>query len=210
MSSLGLASAFDALKRDLLAEEGPRISTMRNYRFAIVPYPPDKEFEIRRKVRQLSDELRSLGWNVLEISLHRLLLRRLRSLDDGVLQKLIDTEKRQYRRNPERALNRVKDRVSEVIEGEDGLAADIVQAIGEFADQHPEQADRTLIWINRVGTLYPFSRSSTLLKYLDGQTRQIPVVLLYPGAQTDKTALSFMGEFPADRDYRPRIYSSSS
>ena len=60
--------------------------------------------------------------------------------------------------------------------------------------------------IGRAGALYPFFRSSALLKHIDGKTRNIPVVLLYPGERKDTTALSFMGELAADRDYRPRIY----
>lgn len=35
-----LEEAVAALRRDLLAENGPQISTMRNYRFAILPYRP--------------------------------------------------------------------------------------------------------------------------------------------------------------------------
>lgn len=205
----GLARAFEALKKDLLAEEGPRISTMRNYRFAILQYPPDFEFDLRKGVRKLSDDLRAKHWNVLEISMHRLLLERLRGLAGDGLARLIQTEHRQYAKGrQEDALVRMRDRVSQLVEGEDGLSADIIQLIGEFADQHPEDSDRTLVWLKRVGALYPFSRSSNLLKYLDGQTRQLPVVLLYPGTLVDRTALSFMGELPADRDYRPRIYSS--
>ncbi len=210
MSTTGLNSAFEALRRDLLAEEGPRISTMRNYRFAILPYRPEAEFEVRRKVRQLSDELKARGWSVLDISLHRLLLQRLKSLDSSDLQRLMETEKRQYKSNPEKALNRVKDQVGGLIGGEDGLAADLVRIIDEFAETQPHDPEKTLIWIKRVGALYPFYRSSTLLKHLDGKTRQIPVVLLYPGEQRDKTALSFMGEFEPDRDYRPRIYASET
>jgi len=45
-----------------------------------------------------------------------------------------------------------------------------------------------------------------LLKHIDGKTRNIPVVLLYPGKRVDKSGLSFMCELPPDRDYRPRIY----
>ena len=47
---------------------------------------------------------------------------------------------------------------------------------------------------------------SALLKHIDGHTNNIPVVLLYPGLRLGMTALSFMGELPADTDYRPRIY----
>lgn len=121
---------------------------------------------------------------------------------------MIETEKRQYRLNSERAMNRVKDQLGQLLGGEDGLAADLVRVIDEFAASQPHNPEKTLIWVKRVGALYPFYRSSTLLKHLDGKTRQIPVVLLYPGEQRDKTALSFMGELEPDRDYRPRIYSS--
>ncbi len=208
MSATGLSHAFEALKRDLLADEGPRISTMRNYRFAILPYGPEAEFDLRKRVRQLSDDLKLRGWNVLEISMQRLFLQRLKGVES--LDKLIATEKRQFERDPERALNRVKDQVGKLISGEEGLAADVVRIIEQFADTQPHDTEKTLIWIKRVGALYPFYRSSTLLKHLDGKTRQIPVVLLYPGVQRDKTALSFMDEFEPDRDYRPRIYSSEA
>ena len=75
---------------------------------------------------------------------------------------------------------------------------------------HPEPTiDRSLILIGRAGALHPFYRSSALLKHIDGKTRNLPVVLLYPGERPDPTGsgLSFMGELPSDRDYRPRIYS---
>lgn len=209
MSSIGLQSAFQALQRDLLAEEGPRISTMRNYRFAIVPYPPAREFEVRRRVFELSRDLRVQGWEVLDISMQRLFLQRLRTrLTEAELKSLMDSEKRLADRDPLRPLSRLQGPLSRLIEGEQGLAQDVVRAIGEFADNHPERENNTLIWISRLGALYPFLRTSSLLKHLDGKTRQLPVVLLYPGEQKGPTALSFMGELEADRDYRPRIYSS--
>ena len=82
----------------------------------------------------------------------------------------------------------------------------MARLIGEFADKNPGMADRSLVVIGRAGALYPFFRSSALLKHIDGKTRNIPVVLLYPGKREDKSGLSFMCELPADRDYRPRIY----
>lgn len=203
-----LSAVFEELKRDLLHPNGPSITTMRNYSFAILVYRPEQEFEMRKKVRQLSDQLRAEQWAVLEISLHRLFLNRLRALEDGTLENWIDTEKRQSKRNPERALQRVKEQVGFLLEGEEGLAQDVVALIHEFCDKYPEAVERTVIWIKRMGALYPYSRCSSLLKHLDGKTGNVPVILLYPGERKDKTALSFMGEMPADRDYRPRIYSA--
>lgn len=202
-----LVAAVQALRRDLLAEGGPRISTMRNYRFAILPYDPRQEFTLRTYIRRLSDELTSQGWNVLSLSLQRLLLDRLQAEAPRVLDTLRRTEHRLYDRDPERALQYLKDKMVTYIEGPDGVARDIIRRIGAFAEAHPEAADHTLILLGRAGALYPFFRSSALLKHLDGHTRMLPVVLLYPGERRDVSALSFMGELPADRDYRPRIYT---
>ena len=49
-----LDEAFTALRRDLIHEDGPRISTMRNYRFAIVQYAPAEEFRLRGEVQHQS------------------------------------------------------------------------------------------------------------------------------------------------------------
>lgn len=200
-----LDDAVHALKRDLLADGGPQISTMRNYRFAILPYRPKEEFALRQRIRRLTDELRAQGWNVLPISLQKLLLDRIRATGADAVEALIAREKRLFERDPERALAHVRDKIAPHIEGPDGIAADVARLIAAFADENPD-ADRTLVLIGRAGALYPFFRSSALLKHIDGKTRNIPVVLLYPGERKDTTALSFMGEVAADRDYRPRIY----
>lgn len=201
-----LDEAFAALEHDLLADGGPQISTMRNYRFAILPYRPKDEFKLRLLMRRLSDKLRAAGWGVLPISLQKLLLERIRATGDDNVKALISREKRLYEKDPERALAHLRDKIAPHIEGPDGIAGDVARLIGEFAEQHPDSADRTLVLLGRAGALYPFFRSSALLKHIDGKTRNIPVVLLYPGERRDTTALSFMGELDADRDYRPRIY----
>lgn len=201
-----LDEAVDALRNDLLAESGPQISTMRNYRFAILPYRPQDEFKLRLLIRRLTDELRAKEWGVLPISLQKLLLDRIRSTGEENVDALIEREKRLHQKDPDRALAHLRDKVAPHIEGPDGIAADVARLITDFAEQNPDRADRTLVLIGRAGSLYPFFRSSALLKHIDGKTRNVPVVLLYPGIRKDTTALSFMGELDADRDYRPRIY----
>ncbi len=198
--------AVAALRHDLLAEGGPQISTMRNYRFAILPYLPQDELELRRLVRGLTDELRAAGWGVLPISLQKLLLDRIRTTGEANLQAVIDRERRLYAKDPDRALDYLRDRIAPHIEGPEGIASDVARLIADFTAGHPAGADRTLVLIGRGGALYPFFRSSALLKQIDGKTGNVPVVLLYPGERKDTTSLSFMGELAADRDYRPRIY----
>ena len=201
-----LDDAVDALRQDLLDDAGPQISTMRNYRFAILPYRPQDEFKLRQLMRRLTDELRAEGWGVLPISLQKLLLDRIRATGDDNVAALIARERRLYEKDPDRALDHLRDKIAPHVEGPNGIAADVARLIADFAEARPDRSDRTLVLIGRAGALYPFFRSSALLKHIDGKTRNIPVVLLYPGERKDTTALSFMGELDADRDYRPRIY----
>lgn len=201
-----LDAAIQALRNDLLDADGPRISTMRNYRFAILPYDARDEFKLRSRIRSLTDDLKAQGWNVLVISLQKLLLDRIRQEESRVIESFIRTERRLYAKDPERALNHLKDKIALYVEGVDGIAKDVIELINQFADEHPGETNRTVVFLGRTGSLYPFFRSSALLKHIDGKTRNLPVILLYPGERRDLNALSFMGELQTDRDYRPRIY----
>jgi len=194
-----------ALKTDLMAEGGAKISTMRNYQFAIAVYPPDREFEMRRKLKQMQEELQAVGWNVLSISLLQLFIERLKSKSPPSLERLIAMEKRLADKTSDRGLNYLKEKLTPEVEGADGIAQDIIKEINEFMPN--ATPDKKLILLSRAGGLYPFFRSSGLLRHLDGKTSNLPIVLLYPGDRQDVSSLSFMGEQTTDRDYRPRIYS---
>lgn len=199
--------AISGLHADLIHEGGPQISTMRNYRFAIVPYPPDREFALRARVSQLSAALISNGWVVLSLSLQSLMMERLRrELSDEDIERLIAFERRLAGRDADRGLNYLKDKLVHMLEGPEGIAADCAAKIRAFAEAHPDKAERTVAFIGRAGALYPFLRTSALLKHLDGRTGNVPVVLLYPGSRKGEAGLSFMDVLQPDRDYRPRIY----
>ncbi len=201
-----LAEAFAALRRDLIHDDGPRISTMRNYRFAIVQYDPADEFKLRGEVARLGSDLVAHGWVVLSINLARLLLDRVESQGPDWVARVAEMEQRMATIDPDRGLNYLKSKLSPLIEGPAGIAADCGRIIAAHADKHPDTIDRTVALIGRAGALYPFFRSSALLRHLDGQTRNVPVVLLYPGERRGPTGLSFMGLLNPDSDYRPRIY----
>lgn len=201
-----LGETFDALRRDLIQDGGPQISTMRNYRFAIVQYPPPVEFELRAEVQRLTADLAAHGWIVLSINLQSLLLDRVRAQGDDWAARVIARETRAAARNPRRGLDYLKSKLIPLIEGPDGIAADCSRVIGEHVARYPDRVDRTLAVIGRAGALYPFFRSSALLRHLDGRTHNVPVVLLYPGDRRGSTGLSFMGVLDPDNDYRPRIY----
>lgn len=201
-----LDDTFNELRADLIHDDGPRISTMRNYRFCIVVYEPKQEYEVRHRVGRLSGELQDVGWMVKEISLQALLLARLRSHGPEYLERLAAREKAVHKRAPERALSLLTERLAPELEGPDGLAGDVVREVETFVDQDPGNVDRTLILLGHAGSLYPFFSASALLKHIDGRTRNAPVVLLYPGVRHPDNGLSFMGKVPPHTDYRPRIY----
>jgi hypothetical protein len=179
---------------------------MRNYRFAIVPYPPQDEYRLREHVQRLVGDLTAGGWVVQTLSLQKLLLERIRALGEDAVPRIIEMERRLSGKGPERGLEYLRGKVVKELEGPDGIAADVSREICAFADANPDKAERTLALIGRAGGLHPFFRTSSLLKHIDGRTRNVPVVLLYPGERRGPTGLSFMGVVNADSDYRPRIY----
>ncbi len=204
--SLTLSDAFTALRKDLIHPDGPSISTMRNYRFAILQYQPADEFKLRAEVQRLSSDLMANGWVVLTINLQRLLLDRVRAQSEDWMHRVIAMERSTAKSSRERGLNYLQNKLAPLIEGPDGIAADCSRIISNYIDEHPDKVDHTVALIGRSGSLYPFFRSSALLKHLDGQTRNVPVVLLYPGERRGEKGLSFMGVLSPDSDYRPRIY----
>ena len=205
--SPSLQDAFASLRDDLIQKGGPSISTMRNYRFAILQYLPAEEFKLRAEVQRLSSDLVANGWIVVTINLQALLLDRVRAMGDEWVRRVIDMERRTAKSSHDRGLNYLKDKLAPLIEGSDGIAADCIRLIGEFVAEHPDKIDRTVALIGRSGSLFPFFRSSALLKHLDGKTHNVPVVVLYPGERRGEKGLSFMGVLAPDSDYRPRIYS---
>ena len=160
--SSSLKDTFAALRADLLHEHGPRISTMRNYRFAIVQYEPAQEFALRGEVQRLAVELRKGGWFVLSISLRQLLLDRIRAEDEDFIERVTEMERRTSARDQARGREYPKSKLIPLIEGKGGLADECATMIRQHVKDHPERADRTLALIGRAGAIYPFFRSSAL------------------------------------------------
>jgi hypothetical protein len=201
-----LEAGVHALRQDLIHEDGPRISTMRNYRFAILQYEPREEFKLRGLVQGLALDLEGSGWAVLSIDLHRLFLDRVRAQGSEWVERVVAMERTMTAKSHERGLNYLRPKLEALIDGPDGIAADCAKVIAEYTQAHPDRVDRTLALVGRAGALFPFFRSSALLRHLDGRTGNVPVVLLYPGTRGAKNGLSFMGALEPDHDYRPRIY----
>jgi hypothetical protein len=203
---MNLLERVDELKRDLLNANGPQISTMGNYPFAILQYEPEDEFTMRQQIHSLVQDLRDEGWRVKNLDLVALMLKRLKDEDgEETIQDIISGEKRLFkRRGTKKSLGYLSQTMAPDLEGPEGLASDVIAEITKMVKgDDPKQ---TLVFISRAGALYPFYRTSGLLRFLDGKTGNVPVILLYPGSRPGVTSLRFMGELEADSDYRPRIY----
>jgi hypothetical protein len=137
-----LQQAFADLRRDLIDENGPRISTMRNYRFAIVQYDPVQEYKVRAETQRLSSELSANGWSVIPIDLHRLLMARVRAQGDDWAERVMEMERRLAATDPARGLNYLMQKLTPLVEGPDGIAADCSRIVIERAEAHPHRPRR--------------------------------------------------------------------
>ena len=202
-----LAHSFGDLRKDLGSPGKSSISTIHNYQFAIVTYLPQEELKMRRLLKNMCRELEKTGWSVLSIDLLRVLMQRLRKIHPQFTERLIKREKRFSKRDLNRGLNEIQRAFSEHLDGPEGIARDCAQLIEEYMTEESGRIGHTVIFIGRAGALYPFFRTSALLRYLHTEmTRKAPVVLLYPGTRHGKAGLSFMDRLNPDSDYRPRIY----
>jgi hypothetical protein len=202
-----LERRLDALKKDLLNPSGPNISTNKNYPFALFQYLPHEEFQMREKLAEMIDGLRMKGWNILSVDLFDTFIRFLKEQESGeLIEELIDEELLMYSSHnkdyalPLRALSNSLDGLFKDQEAYPKAVLDKIRERVEKGSDH-----KSVIFLTRIGALYPFYRTSSLLRYLDTGIRT-PTIILYPGERQEKYYLSFMGEMNADRDYRPRIY----
>lgn len=204
---MSLESRIDTLKKDLLNPAGPSISTNRNYPFALFQYLPQEEFEMRTKLADLLDALRNKGWTILNVDLFSTFIELLAEEEEGeLIEALIEEEKLQYQTHHndyKLPISVLQNSLDVIFKDQDKYAKLVLDKIKEKTEHSDEM--KTVIFLSRIGGLYPFYRTSSLLRYLDKGIR-VPTIVLYPGERTEQYYLSFMGEMDADRDYRPRIY----
>jgi len=204
---MSLENRIDALKKDLLHPAGPCISTNRNYPFALFQYPPHEEFKMRATLLDLLDTLRGKAWTILNVDLLATFIQYLEQQEDGTLiNALIQEEKLQYtagRNDHKMPLNVLQNTLDIFLKNPEAYPRAVADKITEKTT-HKNTA-KTVVFLSRIGGLYPFYRSSSLLRHLDKGIK-VPTIVLYPGERTEQNYLSFMGEMGADRDYRPRIY----
>jgi hypothetical protein len=190
-----LARLEKLLKRPDLVSQ---ISKHQGMPYALFPYPPTAEREVRKEVRLLATRVRQQsGREVVILSMAELLWRVLDQLPPG--RSLFDLERKMASWEPRRRLEKVQETILNALTGRGTLHRLIAEPL---AGKDPERA---VAFLTRVGALYPVYRASTLLDNLESDVR-VPVILFYPGTRSGTNSLRFMDSLDALHSYRHKIY----
>lgn len=178
------------LEKDLNSPE-LKISDSHDWPFAIFQYEPKDEILIRKQIKLLKSRLKNK--NIIEISLADIFWDRLKKID---LNRLFASEK-------EHGLERTIDTIHSVLsddENEEGAIEDLIEK--KLTEEYPLN---TIIFLTRVGVLFPVYRTSAILENLY-QKIKMPTILFYPGTKVASHGLKFMGLTEPNYNYRGKIY----
>ena len=167
------------------------ISTYHDMPFAIFHYPPEEEFPLRGELSLMRTRLEQKGKKITTISLAERLQAAL--ADEFPLEQQIEAERSVGIESTIETVHEVLSRYRPL----DELVASAVP--------NPCEPTRDLCFIVRVGALFPFYRTFSLLEQLKGKI-SIPTILFYPGVLDGPAGLRFMGVLDAEHNYRPKIF----
>ena len=155
--------------------------------YYIFDYPPDKELQVRERVKYLhdKDENSPDGFRVIVYDLYDIIIDTLEG--KGFIEKVEDMER-------DKGLDRVVKAVGNTmrITAPDNL---IVKHIKE------NTPDNSVVFLTGVGKCYPLLRSHTVLNNLHQVVDHVPVVMFFPG-KYDGQELVLFGEIKDDNYYR--------
>ena len=185
------------LKSPNLAKE---ISTYQGVPFGLFAYPPTAERELRREVQMLTTRIEhEASRSVSTISMADLLWGAIRTAYPPDGKALFDAERSMADEDPERRLEGLQETIRAVVSD----VCPLPQLIAE-STQDLDPA-KSVIFLTRVGALYPAYRASALLENLMGVVR-VPTILFYPGTRTGTNTLRFMDSLEALHGYRHKIF----
>jgi hypothetical protein len=177
----------------LLESADPRtdISAYHDMPYAIFRYNPAEEFALRKAITLLATRLQNKGKRVTRILLSE-------CLNDALTSQRPVSDWFQAERDI--GLPETIQTIANVLESYRPLV-DLVR------ERLPEQPQPTtdVVFISRVGALFPVYRTFSLLEQLKGSVT-VPTVLFYPGDLDGAAGLRFMGVLEAEHNYRPKIF----
>ncbi|MFZ1059776.1 MAG: BREX protein BrxB domain-containing protein [Candidatus Rokuibacteriota bacterium] len=175
------------------------ISTYQGVPFALFVYPPTAELELRRDARMLATRIeQQTSRKVAQISMAELLWEAIRCAHPPDGKPLFEAERALAHAEVEDRLEQTAEHIRSIV-SEMSPIPKMIQA--RVAGLHPE---RHIVFLLRVGALYPAYRAHALLENLMYEVR-IPTVLFYPGSRSGTNSLRFMDSLDALHSYRHKI-----
>lgn len=174
-----------------LPDPRKQIGPYREMPYAIFPYPPADEFDLRKELTNLEIRLTGRGKRIHRISLADCLHEAMYA--ERPLEEWVEAEK-------EQGVPSVVETVNEIL-AHDRPLVDLV------AERLPKPRDpkTDIVFIVRVASLFPMYRTFSLLEQLKGRM-DVPAILFYPGDRDGPAGLRFMGVMDAEHNYRPTIF----
>lgn len=192
----------ERLREDLepaLAAPSPagELSSTQGEPFALFVYRPAEEREARAEIERLARRIEhQASRTVRTLSLYDLMDEALREAAPPDGKELLEAERAQAHMPPERRLEELRDQMAQIL-------GTLPERILHHAASMP--AERSILFLTRVGALYPAYRANALLDHLAGRL-QVPTVLFYPGRHRGTNVLSFMGSLEGKHSYRFKVY----
>ena len=176
------------------------ISTYKGVPFALFAYPPTAERELRREAQMLATRVEhESARKVVSISMANLLWQAIRTAYPPDGKALFEAERSMQAEEPERRLEQLQDTIRSIVSEIRPIPALITKRAAEL------DPSKSIIFLTRVGALYPAYRASALLENLMGDVK-VPTILFYPGTRTGTNTLRFMDSLEALHGYRHKIF----
>lgn len=176
------------------------ISIYQEVPFAIFCYYPTEELAVRHEARLLAKRIETgTGRRVHIFSMADFLREAIQRLYPPDGQDFYDGERSFMDMSEEDRLQRVQGDVERLLSEEVSLPQSL-RARSEGLSK-----DKDIIFLTRVGALFPAYRASALLENLMGVV-SVPTVLFYPGTRSGPSSLRFMDSLDAIHGYRCKIF----
>jgi hypothetical protein len=174
-----------------LADPRERMSAYHDMPYALFRYEPADEFELRKQITLLETRLTQRLKRIRRISLAECLDEAMRT--QRPLQDWFAAERGQG--------------TNSIVETIHAVLSEYSPLVDLVAARMPDDPDplRDIVFILRVGSLFPVYRTFSLLEQLKGRVT-VPTVLFYPGDLDGAAGLRFMGVLAAEHNYRPKIF----
>lgn len=176
------------------------ISIYQGVPFAIFCYYPTEELAVRHETRLLAKRIETgTGRKVHILSMAEFLEEAIRVVYPPEGQDFYEGERSFMDMSQEERLEKVQGDVERLLSEETPLPA-MLRARAEGLSR-----DHDILFLTRVGALFPAYRASSLLENLMGIV-SVPTVLFYPGTRSGPSSLRFMDSLDAIHGYRCKIF----